>query len=176
VGGQLRRDRPVQRLRGTLESTGIFFIQHAIEQLVRHFPDASWDTRLADAYNTRIAHAVDGIKEFLVLHYRAAARDDAPYWKEAKVREIPDGLAEKLALAQIMLLDENTVYPRYHGFEPYSWITMLLGVGQRPARAPAALASLDDAVAREEFSAVRRQADRLVRSLPSCYEYLATIH
>jgi hypothetical protein len=158
-----------------LESTGIFFIQHAIEQLVRHFPDASWDPRLAGAYNARIAHAVDGVKEFLVLHYRSATRDDTRYWKEAKVREIPGGLAEKLDLAQVMLLDENTVYPRYHGFEPYSWNTMLLGLGQRPARTPAALASIDPALAREQFAAVRQLAAQSVRSLPSCYEYLATI-
>jgi hypothetical protein len=158
-----------------LESTGIFFIQHAIEQLVRHFPDGSWDPRLADAYNARIAHAVDGVKEFLVLHYRAATRNDTPYWKQAKIRDIPDGLRERLALAEILLLDENTIYPRYHGFEPYSWNTMLLGLGQRPLRPPAALASMDQALAREKFDAVQRQAGQLVSSLPTCYEYLATL-
>lgn len=158
-----------------LESTGIFFIQHAVEQLVRHFPDVRWDPRLAEAYNTRIAHAVDGIKEFLILHYRAAARNDTPYWKQSKIRDIPESLEEKLALAQVMLLDENTIYPRYHGFESYSWNTMLLGLGQRPVRAPAALYSMDQMPAKEKSDTIRRQAAGLVKSLPSCYEYLSTI-
>ena len=33
-----------------LESTGIFFIQHGIEQLVRYFPDERWEPWLADEY------------------------------------------------------------------------------------------------------------------------------
>ncbi|AHH99644.1 tryptophan halogenase family protein [Kutzneria albida] len=159
-----------------LESTGIFFIQHAIEQLVRHFPDERWDPALVADYNNRVAHVIDGVKEFLVLHYRAAARDDTPYWKEAKVRKIPDGLAERLELATSHLLDEETIYPYYHGFEMYSWNTMLLGLGWQPERAKPALAHLDPAAARREFAQLRADAEQLVAALPSCREYLATIH
>ena len=158
-----------------LESTGIFFIQHAIEQLVKHFPDAHWDPALAEDYNRRVAQVVDGVKEFLVLHYRAAARDDTVYWKEAKVREIPDGLAERLALASSHLLDDATIYPHYHGFETYSWNTMLLGLGWRPRRPRPAVTMLDPAAARTEFARLRTEAAQLVRSLPSCHEYLTGV-
>lgn len=157
-----------------LESTGIFFIQHGIEQLVKHFPDARWDPATVDRYNTRIARAVDGIKEFLVLHYRAAGRDDTPYWKEAKVRRTPGRLAEFLAQAP-SLYDDGTVYPHYHGFETYSWNTMLLGLGHRPGLRPA-VALLDPAEAQAEFAAVRRDAERLTATLPSCRDYLDTIN
>jgi tryptophan halogenase len=158
-----------------LESTGIFFIQHGIEQLVRHFPDRNWDPRLRDAYNARVGHAIDGVKEFLSLHYRAARRDDTPYWKEAKTREVPGALAERLELASSLLLDESSVYPYYHGFETYSWNTMLLGLGWQPPARPA-LAHLDPAGALAEFETLRRDAAHLVATLPSCQEYLATIH
>jgi len=143
---------------------------------VRHFPDARWDPRLRDSYNARVGHAIDGVKDFLTLHYRAARRDDTPYWKEAKTRDVPAGLAARLEHAASLLLDEATVYPRYHGFETYSWNTMLLGLGWRPERARPALSHLDPARARAEFAALRRDADHLVATLPSCYEYLATIH
>nr|AHE14544.1 putative tryptophan 5-halogenase [uncultured bacterium] len=159
-----------------LESTGIFFIQHGIEELVKHFPDDQWDPVLVDSYNARVAHVVDGVKEFLVLHYRAAGREDTPYWKEAKVREIPDGLAERLTLASRLLLDDNTTYPYYHGFEPYSWNTMLLGLGSGPPGPRPAVQVIDPTAARGELAAVRRDADRLTAALPSCYEYLATLH
>ncbi|MGP3955767.1 tryptophan halogenase family protein [Nonomuraea sp. 3N208] len=159
-----------------LESTGIFFIQHGIEQLIKYFPDARWDPVARDRYNDAVAHAVDGVKEFLCLHYRAAGRDDTPYWKEAGTRPVPDGLAERLTVARSMLLDENAVYPRYHGFETYSWNTMLLGLGQIPAAPRAALAHLDPARAHAEFARVRETARRLVAALPSCHEYLATIN
>ena len=135
-----------------LESTGIFFIQHAVEQLVKHFPDEHWDPTQVAAYNSRVAHAVDGVKEFLVLHYKSAQRDDTPYWKEAKTRAMPDGLAERLDLAGSRLLDEETIYPRYHGFESYSWNTMNLGLGNIPRTARPALKHLDPANAHAEFA------------------------
>lgn len=159
-----------------LESTGIFFIQHGIEQLVRHFPDENWDPQRTAAYNDRIAHAVDGVKEFLVLHYRSARRDDTPYWKEAKTRAMPDGLAARLELAQTQLLDEQTIYPRYHGFESYSWNAMNLGLGTVPRTPPAALKHLDPGPALAEFARLRAEAAAMVAALPSCHEYLASIN
>lgn len=159
-----------------LESTGIFFIQHAIEQLVKNFPDERWDPALTEDYNTRVAHVIDGVKEFLVLHYRAAAREDTPYWKEAKVRAIPDGLAQRLELAKSHLLDDETIYPHYHGFEMYSWNTMLLGLGWEPEAAKPALAHMDPTSALREFAQLRSDALQMVAGLPTCREYLATIH
>ncbi len=158
-----------------LESTGIFFIQHGIEQLVKHFPDAGWDATMIDRYNSVFAHAVDGVKEFLVLHYRVAERNDTPYWKEAKLRPIPDGLAEKLEQAGRLLLDEHTIYSRYHGFEAYSWNTMLLGLGHRPPARPA-LSLIGPASARRQFEAVRHLGEVLTASLPSCREYLSELN
>jgi tryptophan halogenase len=158
-----------------LESTGIFFIQHGIEQLVKHFPDERWDPQLTASYNERIAHAVDGVKEFLVLHYRSAARDDTPYWKAAKVRRIPDGLQGRLAVSRSHLLDEETIYPRYHGFEAYSWNAIQLGLGGQPPTPRPALAHIDPANAKREFARLAAEARQVVRSLPSCYDYLAAI-
>ncbi|GAA1937043.1 tryptophan halogenase family protein [Amycolatopsis minnesotensis] len=159
-----------------LESTGIFFIQHAIEQLVKHFPDQRWDPRQVGAYNARVAHAVDGVKEFLVLHYKAAQREDTPYWKEAKLRAMPEGLRERMAIAETRLLDEETVYPRYHGFESYSWNTMNLGLGHLPRTPQPALEHIDAGLARAEFARLRAEATEMVATLPSCYEYLASVN
>lgn len=159
-----------------LESTGIFFIQHGIEQLVKHFPDERFDPTLMAAYNRRVANVVDGVKELLVLHYRVARRDDTPYWKEAKVRAIPDGLAERLAIAESLLLDEQTIYPHYHGFESYSWIAMTLGLGAEPARPRPALAHVDPTNAVAEFAKIKAEGEAMVAGLPSAYEYLASIN
>ena len=116
-----------------LESTGIFFIQYGIEQLVKHFPDKRWDPVLTSRYNDAFGRVVDGIKEFLIMHYRAAGRRDTPYWRAAREREIPEALAARLEIASAQLLDDDSIYPYYHGFESYSWITMLLGLGWAPS-------------------------------------------
>ncbi|TKK87209.1 tryptophan 7-halogenase [Herbidospora galbida] len=159
-----------------LESTGIFFIQYAIEQLVKYFPDERWDETQRREWNTRMANAVDGVKEFLVLHYKSARREDTPYWKEAKVRQMPGSLAARLDLARSQLLDEETIYPNYHGFETYSWNTMNLGLGNVPAHPRPALRHMDPTQALAEFAQVKADADAMVAALPSCYDYLASIN
>jgi flavin-dependent dehydrogenase len=159
-----------------LESTGIFFIQHGIEQLVKNFPDERWEAHLSREYNTRVDAVLDGVKEFLVLHYAAAPRTDTPYWKATKTRALPDGLAERLQVARHRLLDEHSIYPHYHGFEKYSWIAMTLGLGHEPGAPRPSLAHIDPARARAAFTAVRADAEHLVATQPSCYDYLASVH
>jgi flavin-dependent dehydrogenase len=159
-----------------LQSTGIFLIQHAIEQLARHFPDDDWDPRLRDAYNRVTANAIEGVREFLVLHYRGAARADNDYWRDAKTRRMPDGLAARLESWSVRLPDSQNIFPHYHAFEPYSYVCMLLGLGGIPLRPAPALALLDEEPARRELARVRATARQLTEKLPAHHEYIATLH
>lgn len=159
-----------------LESTGIFFIQHGIEQLVKHFPDQRWDENLRDSYNRLINRCMDGVREFLILHYYLAARTDTEYWRDTKSIELPDALAERIEQWQSKLPDAGSIYPHYHGFEPYSYICMLLGLGGIPLRSSTALRHLDITRARHEFDLLAKQASHLRGSLPTHHEYLAQMH
>jgi len=159
-----------------LESTGIFFIQHAIEQLVKHLPGRNWDQQLTASYNKRIGAAIDGVKEFLILHYAGSPRRDNQYWIDTKHRQVPESLADVLRVGKTHLLDEETVYPRYHGFETYSWNTMLLGLGAGPVAPRPVVAGADPREARETFAKVRGEAAEMRNRLPSCHEYLVSIN
>jgi len=119
---------------------------------------------------------LDGVREFLVLHYYAAARQDNQYWRDTKTRPLPDGLAERLEQWRTRLPDTESVYPYFHGFEPYSYAAMLLGLGGVDVPASPALDLLDPANAVKELQYVRDQATDLVARLPSQYDYLATLH
>ncbi|MFD7659559.1 tryptophan halogenase family protein [Actinosynnema sp. NPDC059797] len=156
-----------------LESTGIFFIHHAIEQLVKFFPGDDWDLALRDLYNEAVGHVMDGVREFLVLHYRAAARNDTQYWRDAKERVLPDGMAERLERWRTHLPDSETIYPYYHGLPPYSYACVLLGMGGLPLRHSPALDLIEDTAARKQFEQIRDSADELARTLPNQYEYFA---
>ncbi|MDN3357901.1 tryptophan halogenase family protein [Actinomadura sp. DC4] len=159
-----------------LESTGIFFIQQGIEELVKHFPDAGWDPGLRESYNRTVANAIDGVREFLVLHYRGAARSDNAYWRDAKTRSLPDGLAERIERWKSKPPTEETAYPHYHGFESYSYLAMLLGLGGVPLKPPGALSLMDGTRAVKEFAAIKDEAQELVKRLPGHWEYLAHMH
>jgi flavin-dependent dehydrogenase len=159
-----------------LESTGIFFIQHGIEQLVAHFPDERWDAAVRQAYNSRVGRCLDGVRDFLVLHYRCAARTDTPYWKATKERALPPGVEERLALWRHQLPDAASAYPYYHGFEPYSYNVMLLGLGFSPQRHRPTLDLMDDEPARRAFAEIANLREVLQSTLPSQYEYFARLH
>ncbi|MFJ2909599.1 tryptophan halogenase family protein [Streptomyces sp. NPDC087228] len=158
-----------------LESTGIFFIHHAIEQLVKHFPAADWHPQLRAAYNSAVANVMDGVREFLVLHYKGAARNDTQYWKDAKTRAVPDALAERIERWQVQLPDSENIFPHYHGLPPYSYMAILLGTGAIELRPSPALGLADPTTARKEFAAIRDKARFLVDTLPSQYDYFAAL-
>lgn len=159
-----------------LESTGIFFIQHGVEQLVKHFPAESFDENLTESYNRRVARCMDGVREFLFLHYYAAARDDNRYWRDAKRRAVPEGLEERLEEWRTRLPDAETIWPHYHGFEPYSYAAMLLGLGWVRTAPRQVLSALDATNAEREFRALRAEATELTNRLPGHYEYIAHLH
>lgn len=156
-----------------LESTGIFFIQHGIEELVNHFPRGTQvDPNMVRSYNQTINQCIDGVRQFLSIHYAAGNRDDTPYWRAATRVELPEELAERMRIWKARLPGLRNIYQPFHGFDSYSWSVMLLGLGYEPETYLAALDHLDESKAREMFAQIRRKSEFLVKNLPSQYEYL----
>jgi tryptophan 6-halogenase len=158
-----------------LESTGIFFIQHGIEELVSHFPDKSFNEDLRSSYNTAIANCIDGVRDFLTLHFYASNRNDTPFWKATKDVVISEELQEKLQLWKTRLPNNKNINQNYHGFESYSYSVMMLGLKYQPDRSLPVLDLLDSSNAKAEFRAIRSKATHLSNTLPSQYEYLTHV-
>jgi tryptophan halogenase len=159
-----------------LESTGIFFIQHGIEELVHHFPHGEIDEAVVRSYNRGVADAIDGVKDFLTVHYAASDRDDTPYWQFVRNGlQVPERLRESMELWKHRLPNAKNVNPAYHGFESYSYSVMLLGLGHQPETHHPALDHLDDNRALAAFRAMRERSEYLASTLPSQYEYLTHV-
>ncbi len=156
-----------------LESTGIFFIQHGIEELVNHFPGPTGiDAGMVASYNKVINECIDGVREFLTLHYLAGDRVDTPFWQAVKQVRPPDGLRERMELWKSRLPCPRSIYQAFHGFESYSWSVMLLGLNYRPANPRGILDQIEGSEASAAFESVKAEARRLTETLPSQYEYL----
>jgi len=158
-----------------LESTGIFFIQHGIEELIHHFPHRAPDEESIRDYNRTIAECIDGVRHFLTLHYRASDRRDTEFWKATQNTALPPELAERMSLWKRRLPNAKSINPAYHGFESYSYSVMLLGLNHQPEVSLPVLEFLDDRNAIEAFRKVRRKSEYLVATLPTQYEYLSHI-
>jgi tryptophan 6-halogenase len=160
-----------------LESTGIFFIQHGIEELVNHFPGALYDEELIKSYNRAVADCIDGVREFLTLHYCASTRADTPFWRATKHDlVIPESLQERLKLWKTRLPNNRNINQKYHGFESYSYSVMLLGLGYVPEHSLPVLNHISDEKALAAFRAIKERAAYLCKTLPSQYEYLTSIY
>lgn len=158
-----------------LESTGIFFIQHGIEQLVTHFPDTTFNPSLIKSYNRSIATCIDGVRDFLTLHYYASTRTDTPFWKATKEITLSPELAERLALWQHRLPDAMNINPNYHGFEAYSYSVMLLGLGYVPEKPQPAIMGADPSRAEAAFTKMQDRTSTLANRLPSQIAYLSHV-
>jgi tryptophan 6-halogenase len=159
-----------------LESTGIFFIQHGIEELVNNLPDTSFNEDVIKSYNKTVANCIDGVRDFLTLHYCASNRADTEFWKASK-RDIviSEELQERLRLWKNRLPNNKSINPNYHGFESYSYSVMLLGLNYLPENNLPVLNHIEDQKAIATFDAIKERTDYLSATLPSQYEYLTYV-
>ncbi|MFO0942486.1 MAG: tryptophan halogenase family protein [Pirellulales bacterium] len=130
-----------------LESTGIFMVQRALDDLVDCLPasclpndlcqnDAAINSLSYKAcnqtlFNARTRAVFDEIRDFVLLHYIVSQRDDSQFWKDARKVNIPDSLARFLEqyqeLGRVQLDNPQPVFAEAnHHF-------IMTGAGYRPA-------------------------------------------
>ena len=114
-----------------LESTSIHLIQSAIARLMTNFPDKSFNQPDIDYYNRRTRLEFEQVRDFIVLHYHATARDDSPFWNYCRNMPIPDSLAERIAIYR-----ENARLYRHDNelFNETSWFAVMHGQNIVPQR------------------------------------------
>ena len=173
-----------------LESTGIYFIYAAIYQLVKHFPDRSFDPRLRDAFNARIEAMFDDSRDFLQAHYLATPRRETPFWvANAHELKLSENLRQKLSAYDAGLpinlpkTDEETYYRHFDvEFDNYwtngSYFCILAGLGRLPSRSLPILSQRPQAQARADllFEKIAAGAKALQARLPSNLTYLRQLH
>jgi tryptophan halogenase len=113
-----------------LESTSIYLIQVAIEDLIALMPTPGGvDPRLSAEFNRLTALQYDRVRDFLILHYVANDRVGEPFWDYLRAMPIPDSLTHKLALFRA-----RGTAPDYRLglFSRDSWLSVLFGQGLTP--------------------------------------------
>jgi tryptophan halogenase len=114
-----------------LESTSIHLVQSAVGRLLNLLPgDLRAQSAARDTFNRLSAGEWARIRDFITLHYFANHRD-GPFWEMCRNMELPDTLAQKIALfrdAGMLMREEDEL------FLDDSWGQVMIGQGIMPAR------------------------------------------
>lgn len=109
-----------------LESTSIHLTQSGIARLLQLFPATGIDPLLVERYNAVTATEYEKIRDFLILHYKATERADAPFWNYVRTMPIPDSLAQRWQLYERtgrIFRDKDEL------FSESSWLAVFEGQG-----------------------------------------------
>ena len=112
-----------------LESTSISLIETGIEKLRRLFPDKSFNPALADEFNRSSQLEFERLRDFLVFHYKATAREDSPLWRDCRAMAIPETLEHKLRLFRTRGF---LVRYEWETFSDPSWLALYTGFNYLP--------------------------------------------
>jgi tryptophan halogenase len=151
-----------------LESTSIYLIHRAVMLLSELFPDRLCDPVLAETYDRTLIGEFRQIRDFLVLHYSTAQRDDTPFWRHCRAIPLPDTLAHKLALFE----ERGVIMPYQHFFNEVNWRAVLSGQGVIQRHWDPRLDGLDDIAVREAISRSATATRSFVMAMPSHEDYV----
>ena len=112
-----------------LESTSIHLIHMGIAKLVSLFPGAIDAPHERCEYNRLMTDDFTHVRDFLILHYKATTRNDAPFWDYVREMSIPDSLIQKMEL-----LRSRGRFFKYDAelFDLTSWLAVAEGQGWGP--------------------------------------------
>jgi tryptophan halogenase len=155
-----------------LESTSIHLIQSGLAKLITLFPDRDCDPGLARQFNALFGRDMDGIRDFLILHYQATQGHEAPLWRQTRHMPLPDTLrdkAEQYRRAGRLMLTSDEL------FREASWLAVLEGQGVRALGHSPLADTLDPVVNRRQLEQVEAVIARAAASSPRHDDAIAAL-
>lgn len=118
-----------------LEATAIALSFNTIAQFMQYFQEGKGTNKFENAFNNDINARFDGIRDYIVCHYKVNQRTDTAYWRD----QAANANISK-TLTQILTLWHNSPdfsgdmhkYKLIGSYQPKSWACMLAGYGVFP--------------------------------------------
>ena len=143
-----------------LEATALHIVQATVDGFIQAYEAGGFTAANRDAFNAAINARYEGIRDYIVCHYRVNRRTDTQYWRDAAAHDhLSDSLKSIMTCwftggdleAEIARQDIAKYYA------PISWHCLLAGYGNFPdeaaIRPPAPGAARHDMAAIDDFVA-----------------------
>jgi len=120
-----------------LEATALHIVQETIEAFMSNYEEGGYTTRHQERFNQIVSRRFEGVRDYIVCHYRANSRDDTEYWRANAANE---NLSISLKNLLRTWLDKGDLteeiqrqdISRY--YNTISWHCLLAGYGLFPDR------------------------------------------
>jgi tryptophan halogenase len=152
-----------------LESQSIHLIQVGIARLLAMFPDRDFRQPDIDRYNRVMRFEYEKIRDFLILHYKATTRNDTPYWDYVREMEVPDYLADKMAVFESYgrIFRENEEL-----FNDTSWFAVMVGQGITPKGYDPMVDVMDVDELRKRMADIKAVIAKSAEVMPGHFEFI----
>jgi tryptophan halogenase len=155
-----------------LESTSIHLVQSAISRLLKLMPGRRMIPAQALEFNRQSDFEYERIRDFIILHYKATARDDSAFWRERRDGPIPDTLAGKIELFR----EGGHVFREHEElFTEAGWMQVLIGQGVLPAAWHPLADQVPQVELAEYLSLIEGLITREVASMPRHEDFIALL-
>jgi tryptophan 7-halogenase len=152
-------------------STQLHLTGCALSRLLALFPHDRACRIEAAEYNRQTCDALDNLRDFVILHYKANGRVGDSFWDACRAVQVPKRLAHKILLyestGRIALHDEES-------FEAPDWIALFDAMNLQPRSYDAMADAIDPVRIAEHLAQVRDVMLKAVASLPTHADYLRT--
>ncbi|MEO8061200.1 MAG: tryptophan halogenase family protein [Pseudomonadota bacterium] len=155
-----------------LEATSIHLIARGVDFFLRYFPDRDCDAALMREYNRRMTADFEEVRDFIVVHYSATARDDTPFWQHCRNIPLPDSLRERIELFRAQGAMREGVDEL---FRASSWQSVFEGMGVQPTVWHPRVENLDYAQIADTLKTARAAIAGMVAHLPTHEEFLQSV-
>lgn len=155
-----------------LESTNIHLIQTAAIRLAKFFPHKGINSEEVDEFNRQSKVEAEGIRDFIILHYKLNNRGDSEFWRTCQRMDVPESLNNKIQLFK----KTGKVFCNTDDlFTEIAWQQVMIGQGNLPEDHH----PLVDALSKEQLddlmANLKTLINRTVEKLPSHNDFLHSL-
>ena len=145
-----------------LEATALHIVIHTALDFAQAFESGGFTPRHREAFNQRIAERYEGIRDYIVAHYRVNRRTDTAYWRDNAANQQLSDKLKAMMTAWFTHADiaqaNRTIYGDNPAYSAMSWHCLFAGYGCFPPQAklqplPPGMQSGDEAATRSMLDA-----------------------
>jgi tryptophan 6-halogenase len=136
-----------------LEATALQFVFSTIDEFSKAFEQGEFTSQYRDEFNNRMNANFEGIRDYIVLHYKTNSREDSQYWIDNRENQNLSSNLKEMLNCWYGVEDIEAALTRLNIGSYYSqrsWACLLAGVGIFPRQENLTAASAENAQALQD--------------------------